>query len=147
MAGSDGDVDEPREARALVEPAEAQKETPDGTSAIDRSRAAVWLERFLYVELVLGFALFVIEVKVINCSAIECDIKNGEDKIGGLFAQVVIGLAVTGLVTYFARLSCTNLRRWFHLPFVLLLVAAALSLLFLYLHAMGIGLSDSSYCS
>ena len=120
-------------------------ESPDGRSKIDRT--ARWLERFLYVELALAFLLFIVEPNVMNSGTVECDAQNGNNTIGELLAWIGIGLAVTGVVTYLARLSFPNHRRWFHLAFVLLLVFVALVLVFLYISALGIGLSDTDFCS
>lgn len=146
MVGSDGDVDEPREAQALVEPAEAQKETPDGTSAIDRSRAAVWLERFLYVELGLALLLFIAESAILDSDSLRCDEQNGGSMVTGIFEWSCIGLVIAGVVSYLARLGFPNRCRWFHLAFVLLLAAAVGDLIYLVVWSFGIGMSDSNYC-
>jgi cell division protein FtsW (lipid II flippase) len=121
--------------------------TESSESRSQLTRAARRIERFLYVELALGLLLFVVQFNVMTSSAVECDIQNGSDTVGSVFAWTGIGLAVTGLVTYLARLSHPDRLKWFHLAFVLLLAVLAIALLSLFVQALGIGLSDSDYCS
>lgn len=120
-------------------------ESPESPSRI--SRGALWLESFLYVEIALALLLLIVELKVMNIAAIECDAQNGKNTIGDLFGRIGIGLAVTGVVTYLLGLSFPRPRRRIHVAFVLLLIFVALGLVFLHLWAFGNAMSETDYCS
>ena len=120
-------------------------ESPESPSRI--SQGARWLERFLYVEIALALILFIVELKIMNIAAIECDAQNGKNTIGDLFGRIGIGLAVTGVVTYLLGLSFPRPRRRIHVVFVLLLIFVALGLVFLHLWAFGNAMSETDHCS
>jgi hypothetical protein len=98
------------------------------------------------VELALVVLLFVVGPKFMDGDAVACEMRNGNDRVFNALASIALGLATAGLITYFARLHYPNRRRWFHLPFVLLLVFVAIELVGLWAWALGIGLSDTNYC-
>ena len=104
---------------------------------------AIWLERFLFGELVLAFVLAVVASEATKGASASCEAANGGNALVDNLTNNSIGLAFIGVVTYLARLIFPNRRRWFHLAFALLLVTVAYTVVFTTLWAIGAGQSDT----
>jgi hypothetical protein len=104
---------------------------------------AIWLERFLYGELVLAFVLAVVAREATNLDSVRCAPQHGGSALEDNLTTASILLAVIGVVTYLARLIFPNRRRWFHLAFALLLATVAYTVVFTILWAIGVGDSDT----